>query len=138
LVAQNFIETLFNKIILTITQKVLIPCENFKSRQATMVPILSNSHSVILGCDRLPPLKGISSPRFGEARKKEGFGLPRWLPPLKETFVDSLGLWVQMGAHFGFDLALGHILNLWLASIFLSNRWVSIHNLGIKSPSRFA
>jgi hypothetical protein len=29
-------------------------------------------------------------------------------------------------------------LNLWLASIFLSNRWVSIHNLGIKSPSRFA
>jgi hypothetical protein len=44
-----------------------------------------------LGCYRLPPLKEISSPRFGEARKKEGFGLPRWLPPLKETFVGSLG-----------------------------------------------
>jgi hypothetical protein len=37
----------------------------------------------ILGCYRLPPLKEISSPRFEEARKKEGFGLPRWLPPLK-------------------------------------------------------
>jgi hypothetical protein len=48
-----------------------------------------------LRCYRLPPLKEISSPRFGEARKKEGFGLPRWLPPLKETFVGSLGLWVQ-------------------------------------------
>jgi hypothetical protein len=50
-----------------------------------------------LGCYRLPPLKEISSPRFGEARKKEEFGLPRWLPPLKETFVGSLGLWVQTG-----------------------------------------
>jgi hypothetical protein len=48
-----------------------------------------------LGCYRLPPLKEISSPRFGEARKKEGFGLSRWLPPSKETFVVSLGLWVQ-------------------------------------------
>jgi hypothetical protein len=47
-----------------------------------------------LGCYRLPPLKEISSPRFGEARKMEGFGLPRWLPPLKETFVGSLGPWV--------------------------------------------
>jgi hypothetical protein len=34
-------------------------------------------------------------PEIGEARKKEGFEFPRWLPPLKETFVDSLGLWVQ-------------------------------------------
>jgi hypothetical protein len=50
-----------------------------------------------LGCYRLPPLKEISSPRFGEARKKEGFGLPRWLPPLKETFAGSLGTWVQTG-----------------------------------------
>jgi hypothetical protein len=41
---------------------------------------------------QLPPLKEISSPRFGEARKEEGFGIPRWLPPLKETFVGSLGL----------------------------------------------
>jgi hypothetical protein len=28
---------------------------------------------------------------IGEARKKVGIGLPRWLPPLKETFVGSLG-----------------------------------------------
>jgi hypothetical protein len=34
-------------------------------------------------------------PEIGEARKKVGFGLPRWLPPLKETFVGSLGSWVQ-------------------------------------------
>jgi hypothetical protein len=45
-----------------------------------------------LGCDRLPPLKEISSPRFGEARKKDGFGILGGLPPLKGTFVDSLGL----------------------------------------------
>jgi hypothetical protein len=36
--------------------------------------------------------KGISSPRFGEARKKYGFGILGGLPPLKETFVGSLGL----------------------------------------------
>jgi hypothetical protein len=29
----------------------------------------------ILGCYRLPPLKEISSPRFGVARKKDGFGI---------------------------------------------------------------
>jgi hypothetical protein len=28
----------------------------------------------ILGCYRLPPLKEISSPRFGEPRKKMGLG----------------------------------------------------------------
>jgi hypothetical protein len=50
-----------------------------------------------LGCYRLPPLKEISSPRFGEARKKEGFGLPRWLQPLKESFVGNLCPWVQPG-----------------------------------------
>jgi hypothetical protein len=31
-------------------------------------------------------------PEIGEARKKVVFGLPRWLPPLKETFVDSPGI----------------------------------------------
>jgi hypothetical protein len=45
-----------------------------------------------LGCYRLPPLKEISSPRFGEARKVDRFGVLRWLPPLKETFVGILGL----------------------------------------------
>jgi hypothetical protein len=45
-----------------------------------------------LGCYRLPPLKEISSSRFEEARKVEGFGALGWLPPLKETFVGSLGL----------------------------------------------
>jgi hypothetical protein len=50
-----------------------------------------------LGCHRLPPLKEISSPRFGEARKVKGFGIPGWLPPFKETFVGNPGLWVQTG-----------------------------------------
>jgi hypothetical protein len=49
-----------------------------------------------LGCYRLPPLKEISSQRFGDARKVEGFGVPRWLPPLKETFVGGLGLCVKV------------------------------------------
>jgi hypothetical protein len=44
-----------------------------------------------LGCYRLPPLKEISSQRFEEARKEKGFGVSRWLPPLKETFVGSRG-----------------------------------------------
>jgi hypothetical protein len=43
-----------------------------------MVPILFISYSKILGYDRLPPLKEISSPRFGEARKKDGFVIPRF------------------------------------------------------------
>jgi hypothetical protein len=60
-----------------------------------------------MGCYRLPPLKRISSPRFGEARKEDGFGLPQWLPPLKATFVSSLGLGFNQ-IHLGFDLALGH------------------------------
>jgi hypothetical protein len=30
------------------------------------------------GCYRLPPLKGIWSLRFREARKKDGFGIPRF------------------------------------------------------------
>jgi hypothetical protein len=50
-----------------------------------------------LGCYRLPPLKVISSPRFEEARKVEGFGVPRWLPPLKETLVGGQGLWFKVG-----------------------------------------
>jgi hypothetical protein len=48
-----------------------------------------------MGCYRLPPLKEISSPRFEEARKVEGFGVLGWLPPLKETFVGGLGLWFK-------------------------------------------
>jgi hypothetical protein len=31
-------------------------------------------------------------PEIGEARRKVEFRLPRWLPPLKETFVGILGL----------------------------------------------
>jgi hypothetical protein len=63
-----------------------------------------------LGCYRLPPLKEISSSRFEEARKVEGFVVLRWLPPLKETFAGSLGLRV-LTLHPWFDLALGHLLN---------------------------
>jgi hypothetical protein len=73
-----------------------------------MVPILFISHSKILGCDRLPPLKEISSLRFGEARKKDRFVILGGLPPLKETFVGSLGLGFRW-AHLGFDLAPGHL-----------------------------
>jgi hypothetical protein len=87
-----FTKTLFKKIILTITQKVLNRCEFLKSRQASMVPIFIYFTFQILGCDRLPPLKEISSPRFGEAIKKDGFMILGGLPPLKETFVGSLSL----------------------------------------------
>jgi hypothetical protein len=34
-------------------------------------------------------------PEIGEARKQHRIGSPRWQPPLKETFVGSLGPWVQ-------------------------------------------
>jgi hypothetical protein len=40
----------------------------------------------ILGCYRLPPLKEISSPRFEEARRKDGFRLPWWATTLKRNF----------------------------------------------------
>jgi hypothetical protein len=40
--------------------KVLIPCE-ISINTTYMVPYLFISHSKILGCDRLPPLKEISS-----------------------------------------------------------------------------
>jgi hypothetical protein len=49
-----------------------------------------------LGCYRLPPLKEISSPRFEEAIKVKGFGVLRWLQPLKETFVGGLDLWFKV------------------------------------------
>jgi hypothetical protein len=49
-----------------------------------------------LGCYRLPPLNEISSLRFEEARRVEGFGVPRWLPPLKRTIVGGLGLWFKV------------------------------------------
>jgi hypothetical protein len=69
---------------------------NFQSTQAkTKEKKFPPKFDKILGCYRLPPLKKISSPRLERLRKKEGFGLPRWLPPLKETFVGSLGPWVQ-------------------------------------------
>jgi hypothetical protein len=36
-------------------------------------------------------------PRFGEARRKDGFGILGGLPPLKETFVGSLGFGFMVG-----------------------------------------
>jgi hypothetical protein len=48
-------------------------------------------------------------PEIEEARKKVGIGLPRWLPPLKETFVGSLDIGFNQ-RHLGVDLALGHPL----------------------------
>jgi hypothetical protein len=44
----------------------------FKSRQVSMVPILFISHSKILGCDRLPPLKEISSRDLERLERKMG------------------------------------------------------------------
>jgi hypothetical protein len=82
LVAQNFIKNLFKKIILNIAQIVLIPCGFlFNTTKSFNLFFFLQNLNKILGCYRLPPLKEISSPRFGEARKEEGFGIPRWLPP---------------------------------------------------------
>jgi hypothetical protein len=58
-----------------------------------MIPIfILFSHSKVLGCDRLPPLKEISSRDLdGLEREKKWFGMLGGLPPLKETFLGSLG-----------------------------------------------
>jgi hypothetical protein len=57
-----------------------------------MVPIfLFISHSKISGCDRLPPLKEISSRDFGEARNKNGFVILGGLLPLKVTLGLIIG-----------------------------------------------
>jgi hypothetical protein len=61
-------------LIKLLKQKVLIPCEISINSNIHGFYFIYFSHSKILGCDRLPPLKGISSPRFGEARKKMGLG----------------------------------------------------------------
>jgi hypothetical protein len=61
--------------------------QSTKTKQFFFVPNFDKN----LGCYKLPPLKEISSPRFEKARKEKGFGVLRWLPPLKETFVGSLG-----------------------------------------------
>jgi hypothetical protein len=46
----------------------------FQSIQANKNKNFTPKFDKILGCYRLPPLNEISSPRFGEARKKEGLG----------------------------------------------------------------
>jgi hypothetical protein len=66
--------------------------QSIVTKQKKIVPNFDKN----LGCYRLPPLKEISSPRFEEARKVEVFGVLRWLPPLKETFVGGLGLWFKV------------------------------------------
>jgi hypothetical protein len=53
--------------------KVLIPCEIFNQHKQHGSYFIYFTFQE-LGCDRLPPLKEISSPRFGEARKKMGLG----------------------------------------------------------------
>ena len=64
-------------------------------------------HSKIWDVTNLPPLKGISSPRFEEARKEDGSGISGFgqlggLPPLKETFVGSLELLSSVDFHLWF------------------------------------
>jgi hypothetical protein len=70
--------------LLNKSQKVLNPCEISINTNKTnfFIPKFDKN----LGCYRLPPLKGILSPRFGEARRKERFGLPRWATTLKRNF----------------------------------------------------
>jgi hypothetical protein len=46
----------------------------FQSRKSNMVPSLFISHSKILGCDRLPPLKEISSQDLERLERKMGLG----------------------------------------------------------------
>jgi hypothetical protein len=67
----------------------------FQLTQQNKNKIFTPKFDKILGCYRLPPLKEISSPRLERLERKKGFEFPRWLPPLKETFVGSLGPWVQ-------------------------------------------
>jgi hypothetical protein len=55
LVAQKLIKTLFKKIILTITQKVLIPCEFLNQDKQAWFLFYLFSHSKFLGCDRSNP-----------------------------------------------------------------------------------
>jgi hypothetical protein len=88
---------------------------NFNQFKHTWFLFYLFSHSKILGCDRLPPLKEISSSRFGEARKKNGFEVLGGLPPLKETFVGTLGLGFRRGTPWfwlGTGSSLYHMLLL--------------------------
>ena len=108
----------------------------------------------VLGCYRLPPLKGISSPRFEESRKIDRFSIFGFrklggLPPLKEIFVGSLEPLTSSKAHIGrfinpcwinfylwlFELCF--ILSIYRYSMyqlfisivsFNSNRWVSLQD----------
>jgi hypothetical protein len=50
-------------------------------------------------------------PEIGEARKKVGIGLPRWLPLLKENFVGSLDTWGSTRNTLVLTWRLGHLLN---------------------------
>jgi hypothetical protein len=61
---------------------------NFQSIQAKQKQ-KKNSPKIdkIFGMLQTTTLKRNLVLEIGEARKKVGFGLPRWLPPLKGTFV---------------------------------------------------
>jgi hypothetical protein len=54
--------------------KVLIPCEISSQDKLTWFLFLFISHSKILGCDRLPPLKEISSRDLERLERKMGLG----------------------------------------------------------------
>ena len=75
---------LFNK------HKIFNSLWNFKYDKQSNTRFILFSHSKFLGCDRLPPLKEISSPRFEEARNKIGLAYVEvGYHPLKKSFVDS-------------------------------------------------
>jgi hypothetical protein len=68
-------------------------------------------------------------PEIGEASKKIGFELTRWLPPLKETFVGSLDTWGSTRTTLGW-LGTGSSFETIDSLLLHSNRWVAIHKSG--------
>jgi hypothetical protein len=75
-----------------------------------MVPIFIYFHIPNFGMWQTTTLKKNLVPRFGEAKKKDGFGILGGLPPLKEVIVGSLGIefrrgtpWFWLGTESSFE-----------------------------------
>jgi hypothetical protein len=118
-----------------VIQKVLIPCEILNPDKQTLFYFFFTFQ--IFGMWQTTTLKRNLVPRFGEARKKYGFGILGVLPPLKETFVGILGLGFRRGTPWfwlGTGSSLYHMLllpsfpiggcHLTYYSIHSSSRWL--------------
>src|SRR3954465_12307826 len=85
---QIFIESLFKMVFDVSTLK---PKVSFHPKfQHLFILFIYFSHYKIwkiLGCDRLPPLKEISSRDLGRLGLQVGFKATRVLPPLKESLI---------------------------------------------------